>query len=128
MEPSPAPFTLQIASDLHLEGVFSMGRTPPADLIIPSAKYLALVGDICTLTEGILPAFTEWLQKIAEDFTRVYVLAGNHEFYGVSLAEGHAALKTACSSSPKLFYMNCSRDTVDGVIILGCTLWSHVHK
>jgi hypothetical protein len=128
MDAGAAPFTLQFASDLHLEGVFSKGRSPPADLIVPAAKYLALAGDICTLTGDMLPAYGAWLRSIAERFSRVYVLAGNHEFYGVSMAEGHAALQTLCALSPKLKYMNCTRDDVDGVTILGCTLWSHIHK
>lgn len=101
---------------------------PPSDLIVPTATHLALAGDICTLTADMLPKYSAWLQQVARDFTRVYVLAGNHEYYGVSVSEGNRALEAICALDPKLLFMSCTRDNIGDVLVLGCTLWSHVHK
>ena len=121
--------SIQFASDLHLEGVFGRRREPPVDLIIPAAKYLVLAGDICTLTPDVLPPYTAWLRRVAADFERVFVLAGNHEYYGVSLAEGRAALALACAGDPRITFLDRTRvELEDGVVLLGCTLWSHVPK
>lgn len=127
--PAETPCLIQFASDLHLEGVLDRKRDAPVDLIKPSAKYLVLAGDICTLTPDVLPRYTAWLRRVAEGFTKVFVLAGNHEYYGTSLAEGRAALAAVCASDPRIVHLDRTRvELEEGVVLLGCTLWSHIPR
>jgi hypothetical protein len=123
------PCLIQFASDLHLEGLFGRKREAPLDIIIPSAKYLVLAGDICTLTPDVIAQYFAWLSRIAEGFTRVFVLAGNHEYYGTSLAEGRATLASVCASDPRIVHLDRTRiELEEGIVLLGCTLWSHIPR
>lgn len=68
-------FTLQYASDLHLE----MLKTIPDNLIVPSAPYLALLGDIAS---PFKPHYYNFLAQMSQQFRMVFIIAGNHEYYG----------------------------------------------
>lgn len=77
-------WSLQIASDLHLE---HGGR--PSERIRPSAPVLALLGDVGS--PGYSPECAEeygdFLMQQSANFDKVFVLAGNHEYYS---SAGHA--------------------------------------
>jgi ankyrin repeat protein len=68
-------FTIQVASDLHLE--FYKEEKDLSNLIIPSAPYLALLGDIGLPIKR--PNYKQFLLDMSEKFEIVFVLAGNHE-------------------------------------------------
>lgn len=69
-------FRIQYASDLHLE----LCRHPIEfeQLIRPCAPFLALAGDIGQPNKKIFDAF---MQYCANNWARVFYVAGNHEFY-----------------------------------------------
>src|SRR5947208_562344 len=73
---------LQVMSDLHLEAERSY-----SNFDIPhSAPYLILAGDI-----GCLLEYKNYLGFLSHQCTRfehVYLVLGNHEFYGRSREEG----------------------------------------
>jgi len=114
-------FKLQIMSDLHLE--FLGGGTHNIE---PKAPYLALLGDIGVLTDEGMPHYRKFLLEQANQFKKVFVLLGNHEYYGSTVARTLQRVKEICDSHPNLVMMQQGSVKVNGVRILGTTLWSKV--
>jgi hypothetical protein len=69
-----ANYTLQFASDLHLDG----GSSPFDLLLKPVAADLALCGDIGDPWSPIYREFIEWCSA---RWARVFLIAGNHEYF-----------------------------------------------
>ncbi|KLJ09468.1 hypothetical protein EMPG_15119 [Blastomyces silverae] len=72
----------QIMSDLHLE----VGQQYANFHITPRADRLILAGDIGRLAD--YEAFRDFLHLQCEQFLEVYLVLGNHEFFGVSREQG----------------------------------------
>jgi len=112
----------QVLSDLHLEteGLYETFSIPPV------AKYLILCGDIGNLRheERFLTFLTAHLSK----FDRIFLIMGNHEFYGITREEGwKIAHSLEARLNGKLVVMNRTRVDLDNsVTLLGCTLQSHI--
>jgi len=123
-------FNIQFASDLHLEYYATDGWNITPNIIKPSAPYLALAGDICTLSGESLTNYRKWLYEVAEGFRNVFVIAGNHEFYEsqATFSETKNVLRQMCSdhNENKITFMDKTSIMVDGVRLLGATLWSRV--
>lgn len=117
--------SFQILSDLYLE----VGRQSSSFVVPPSAPYLILAGDIGRLIDYEL--YLEFLAKQAAQFKRIFLVLGNHEFYGLSY---HAGLESAQkleneeALNGKLVLMHQRRYDISDTetTILGCTLWSAV--
>jgi predicted phosphodiesterase len=117
----------QILSDLHLEA----GQQYPSFEIPPSAPYLILAGDIGRLLD--YEFYLAFLAKQTAQFEKVFLVLGNHEFYGLSFSTG---IKTAqkLESEPilsgKLILLHQKRFDVpnSSVTLLGCTLWSRIRQ
>lgn len=111
---------VQIVSDIHLEdrnGVF--------DFVV-SAQLLILAGDICNVTS---PIYASFLETQSTRFDKVFIVAGNHEAYGISLDLMHNKIEEVCASRDNLIYLNQTKYQLDSeTIILGCTLWSDIRQ
>ena len=114
----------QILSDLHLE----VGQQYSTFSFPTTAPNLILAGDIGLLSH--YDAYLDFLHRQTARYERVFLVLGNHEFYGLDFA---TALTTArkLEKEPrlggKLFFLHQTRiDLPEGITILGCTLWSHV--
>ncbi len=109
-------------------------------ILQPTAPTLALLGDIstCTTFEGkaILESF---LRFYSSSYERILYISGNHEYYCASqCVGGHMMvdivdtvmvdiyLQSLSEQISKFHYLNQTRIDVDGVAILGCTLWSAI--
>ena len=136
--PPPPRLRLQLASDIHAEfygeepgAAAALGRSDA--VLAPRARHLALLGDI-----GLIggPELREFVFAAAERFERVFVVAGNHEHYSptgsieeaVPFSERRRELAELCAASPggRVTLLDRTSALVDGVRILGCTLWSDV--
>ncbi|DAA78172.1 TPA_exp: Uncharacterized protein A8136_5875 [Trichophyton benhamiae CBS 112371] len=113
----------QVMSDLHLE----VGQQYSDFHIEPRAPRLILAGDIGRLAD--YNAYREFLCTQCENFKAVYLVLGNHEFFGVSRREG-LRLADQLQEEPhmngRLIILNRKRADIDNITILGCTLHSHV--
>ena len=110
-------------SDLHLE----VGQQYATFRIIPRAAYLILAGDIGRLAD--YEAFRNFLRCQCEQFAQVYLVLGNHEFFGGSRREGIELvekLQQEKGLKDKLVIMNRRRVDLDDVTLLGCTLQSYI--
>ncbi|KAI1934490.1 hypothetical protein LOZ66_005958 [Ophidiomyces ophidiicola] len=113
----------QVLSDLHLE----VGAQYSGFHITPQAPYLILAGDIGRLAD--YDAFRDFLRSQCQQFRQVYLVLGNHEFFGVSRPEGlrlAAALQDEPELQGQLTIMNKKRVDLEDVSLLGCTLHSRV--
>jgi len=118
----------QIMSDTHLE----VGQQYETFEVPVCARNLVLAGDIGRLVD--YAALLKFLQKQCDNFERVLLVLGNHEFYGISREEGLqkvAALEQEPILQGKLVVLNRKRVDVDDglagrVTILGCTLQSFI--
>lgn len=115
----------QVMSDLHLEvsNEYSTFSIPNA------APFLILAGDIGRLAD--YESFLVFIRAQCRQFSRVFWVLGNHEFYGLSRNEG--LRRAAClEQEPDLFgrltVLNRTRVTLEdyGITILGCTLHSMI--
>ncbi|KAF3088286.1 hypothetical protein TWF102_006617 [Orbilia oligospora] len=121
----------QVVSDLHLEltdtvhgnrGYFEYN-------IAQNCPYLILAGDIGTLNQP--DNYLAFLRRHCEVFEKVFLVLGNHEFYGTSRREGLANLKSFFQDpviAEKLVVLNRNRYDIPGtkLTVLGCTLQSEI--
>ncbi|KAF4509321.1 hypothetical protein G6O67_005586 [Ophiocordyceps sinensis] len=112
-------------SDLHLEvgqqySTFSFGVTAP---------FLLLAGDIGRLLD--YDGYLGFLQGLAPRYRKVFLVLGNHEFYGLDHGSGLDAarrLSREPSLADTVVVLNKTRwdDPDSNLTILGCTLWSAI--
>ncbi|EFR04171.1 Ser/Thr protein phosphatase superfamily protein [Nannizzia gypsea CBS 118893] len=117
---------IQVLSDLHLE-VNNEYRT----FSIPvAAPFLVLAGDIGQLID--YEDYLHFLSVQCTQFQHVYLVLGNHEFYGLSRQDGlklAARLEQEAQLHGKLSILNRTRAELPGspnIILLGCTLQSRI--
>ena len=112
---------VQYASDLHLERGFDR-------IIIPKKPYLLLCGDIGYPYQD---SYKKFLLKVSNDFDKVFLIAGNHEYDKLSVSETDLIINDTCAMRNNLFYLQknthvlCSYTHLQ---IAGCTLWSSYPK
>lgn len=114
-------FDLQIVSDMHLE----IPSKLPRKQIIPSAENLALCGDIGKPTSD---SYKELISWCSENFKNTFLIAGNHEFYNTK--KDIDELRQTCSDIASKFenvhWLDNNYISIDGLIIHGTTLWTHI--
>lgn len=117
--------SFQVLSDLHLE----INQQYPSFEIPLCAKHLILAGDIGRLVD--YDNYRDFLQKQTDRFEHVFLVLGNHEFYGGTFAGGlekARQLEREPSFNGRLVVLHRRRYNIPGsrVTVLGCTLWSKV--
>ena len=122
-----ASIKIQVMSDLHLE----LCKKNYLDFSIPrKAPYLLLAGDIGLFTQ--LDKYLQFLRHQCSLFSHVYLILGNHEFYGLS-RRGVFNRVSELLDDPELrgSLSVLDRGRVDlsrTVTLLGCTLHSHIPR
>ena len=117
-------FDLQIVSDLHLESRSSIPK------IEEHAENIALLGDIGNLIhKQDLQMYRELLADLKARFKRVFLVAGNHEYYGKSgtFDQCHQILRSISTELGVIFLEKDEWFLPDGdsnIVILGTTLWT----
>lgn len=104
---------IQYVSDLH-------DKYPD---IQPQCKYLALLGDIGNPSSK---AYAKFLKTMSSRFEKVFVISGNHEYYGHTLTSCDNIIDRICESTPNCIYLNNRSILIDGFLIVGSTLWSNI--
>ena len=107
---------LQIVSDIHLE--FSSDFYPKK-----TAKYIALLGDIGYPDTHV---YQKFIQKLSKDYLRVFIVAGNHEFYGHDYILITNILKEIDKKYVNVHFLNNSSYVLNGIRLIGGTLWSQI--
>ena len=114
---------LQIISDIHLE--FRDNRYP----YIPQlASNITLLGDIGRPFSAV---YARFIRDCSKRFRNVIVLAGNHEYYSttrrkMTVGEIREKIREVCSQYNNVHFLDDSVVFIDGVRILGSTLWTFI--
>ncbi|KAH6838572.1 Metallo-dependent phosphatase-like protein [Chaetomium sp. MPI-CAGE-AT-0009] len=116
---------VQLLSDLHLE----IGQQYSAFTFPASTPFLVLAGDIGRLID--YEAYRSFFESQVSRYKNVFLVLGNHEFYGPSY---HSGLDEArrLSQEPsllgRLVLLHRARwdDPDSDLGILGCTVWSAI--
>ena len=117
----------QILSDLHLE----VGQQYSTFQIPVEAGSLILAGDIGRLQD--YQPYLQFLHVQCQNFQHVFLILGNHEFYGITRAEGlqlAAKLSEESVMHGRLVVLGRNRFDFSGenISLLGCTLHSHISQ
>lgn len=120
-------------SDLHLE--FGKNR---ARLIKPKYRkdtgdVLCIAGDLDTLSPDFsYPKYTmNYLKEMSDKFSRVFIVPGNHEYWGKAwdmepLSFTHAAKSFSHEILPRVKVCNNVIEEYNGITFALTTLWSHI--
>ncbi len=115
-------FRIQYTSDLHLEHYTNV---PSFETFLkPVAPYLALAGDI-----GHPRQLQDLFDWAAPQWTHIFYVAGNHEYYGSSYEERWKELNDLVAAYPNIHFLHPSSSFFceeENVAIVGGTLWSEV--
>eukprot|EP00727_Mastigamoeba_balamuthi_P000896 m51a1_g10803 hypothetical protein (309) ;mRNA; r:30398-31324 len=121
---------IQLASDLHID---AWPADPDGSVpfpITPRARYLAVAGDISPVcSERLLGLFGSFLARASAAFERVFVVAGNHEYYGATLQNADDAIDRTCSGLPNVTRLRRGMrafDVDERTRVVGATLWTRV--
>jgi predicted phosphodiesterase len=110
--------TFQVLSDLHLE------LYPDFHINNVTAPYLILAGDIGIPTTTI---YKDFIGDCSQLYTRVFIITGNHEYYGSSIDEIDTYLTKFCNTFTNVTFLNNSYyDITPKLRIIGTTLWSYI--
>lgn len=108
-----------LLSDVHLE--FAPMR-PPEN----GADVMLLAGDI---GDPFHEHYSRFLGECSRMYKDVVLVAGNHEFYGSTIAETRTRLQDLCATWPNVHFLYNEAVTLkSGVKILGSTLWSSISE
>lgn len=126
--------SLQIVSDIHLE---FRGQRPQYDKILSkSGTDLILAGDIGRpfMTGYERNIYADFIAYCAKTWRLVFVVTGNHCYYGKRRSEVNAKIGSICEEYDNVRFLNDSAfqftsehdypEHIKG--IYGCTLWTNV--
>lgn len=104
---------IQFISDIHDDYPF----------ITPQCDYIALLGDI---GDPFSVDYQLFIDDLASKFKKVFVIAGNHEYYYRVMEDVDKKISQVCSTHMNVYFMNNTSIEVEGFLIVGSTLWSKI--
>lgn len=113
-----------VLSDIHLE---QYGDDLPRFLEAPVPDFLCLCGDI---GQPSSPSYRRFLEECTVAYKRVFIIPGNHEFYGSDVKSTVDRIKALCAeiAPDKLVCLYNEAVDVKGtdLRVYGTTLWSKI--
>lgn len=110
---------IQYFSDLHLEFL-----QPKNFFIKVNAPVLVLCGDI---GNPVNETYQNFIGYVSSQFKKIFLLSGNHEYYGKSIIHTEDCIRKICDQYPNISYLQNSYEDYEGYRFAGTTLWSHIH-
>ncbi|MEW4924158.1 metallophosphoesterase [Algibacter sp. 2305UL17-15] len=115
---------IQICSDLHLE--FSKNREwLKHNPLVPKSETLIIAGDTYYLERDY--SKLDFINKISKDFKHVYLIPGNHEYYGGYNA-ATALLSSQIEIKKNVHMLNNTSVQIGDTNFIFSTLWSKIEK
>jgi predicted phosphodiesterase len=116
---------IQYISDIHLELLQVSHIEEFNQLFQPKAKICILAGDIGNPFES---KYTEFLKTIHCQFQKIFLIAGNHEYYQNTISETKEQIKNVCRQFENISFLDNSYEDYDNIRLIGTTLWTHISK
>ena len=104
---------LQFISDIHENYI---------DVPVVSDN-IALLGDI---GDPFTKGYDAFLGSLSKKFKRVFVVAGNHEYYYRTMKDVEDQIQKVCSNYLNVYFLNNKSVEINGVLVVGSTLWSKI--
>lgn len=118
---------IHVISDTHVEFYPEWAWD---EMPFPKVKgdVCILGGDICTARQA--KKYENYIMRLQENFEEVIFIAGNHEFYGMSMQEGIEELQAISDRTGSHFLDIHTHPsvTIKGVRFWGSTLWTDFGK
>lgn len=110
-------------SDLHLDiGSNKSFMIPPIE--DEKSSILVLAGDISHANN--YKFFEHFFDDISNRFKRIFIIAGNHEFYTGDFCDTSKRLYKFFTKYTNIDFLDNSKIVFDGIDIIGTTLWSDI--
>ena len=117
---------IQYISDIHLEFLHIEEVKSIVRKIIPVAPTLIIAGDLGNPFASN-SHYKLFLEEMSRKFEKVFVIAGNHEYYGgKSIEEVEMKIQEIVEDLPNTTYLQNSYEEYMGVRWIGTTLWSQL--
>lgn len=108
-------------SDLHLEFLSSIQVESMIDKVVcHGADVLVLAEDIGNPRDR---SYADFMRRVSTHFPKVFVIAGNHEFYGGSVGKTEECISQICSEIDNVSYLSNHAEEYNGFYWIGTTLW-----
>jgi predicted phosphodiesterase len=116
---------IQYISDIHLELRSKNQIQAFLQYFTPKANTLVLAGDIGNPYQ---PSYHEFLHEMSTKFEKIFLIAGNHEYYGNDITETQETIQSLCDNYRNISFLNNSYEDYDDYIFIGTTLWTNINK
>lgn len=115
---------VQYISDIHLEFMHIKKIESITRKIIPVHPILILCGDI---DNPFSKGYNFFIQEMSNKFEKVFLISGNHEYYGgKSIEETEIQIKNIVKDYKNVSYLQNSYEDYKGIRWIGTTLWTNV--
>jgi len=118
-------FAVQFVSDIHLEFRKERQVAELIDGLVPHAPYLVLAGDIGNPSQ---PSYARFLEAASKRFAHVFLVAGNHEFYGSTIEKTLGDIRSVVAPMPNVHFLHNEVYDAEEFRIFGGTMWSDVSE
>lgn len=115
--------SIRIISDLHLERPWRINQYNIHVKKSVQTKYIALLGDIGDPKQK---SYKNFLFEQADNYEKVFVIAGNHEYYFKTIEHANQMIDDICSTRSNLVFMNDKKVVHENINFIGTTLWSNL--
>jgi predicted phosphodiesterase len=116
---------IQYISDIHLELLFRNSIKSFNKIFRANAEILILAGDIGNPYKNEYKDFLEHTNNI---FTKIFLIAGNHEYYSNGIDETKEKIKEICKDFNNISFLDNSYEDYQNYRFIGSTLWTHIDK
>lgn len=115
---------LQYMSDLHIELMCKNTFTKLCSKIVPKCDVMILAGDIGNPFHDNYDIF---LYKMSNMFEKVFIVAGNHEYYNNDIQETDDRVREICSRRNNLSFLHNTTEVYRDFRFIGTTQWTEIH-
>ncbi len=116
--------SFEVISDLHTELINSQQFDKIYKLFKGDAENLILAGDI---GDPFSEFYKNFLSNISLQYKKIFIIAGNHEFYNKHTIEQTVEqINNVSKLFDNVYFLNQTLLEFENFIILGCVLWTHI--
>jgi predicted MPP superfamily phosphohydrolase len=116
---------IQYISDIHLELLKDISIKDIVDKIIPNANICILGGDI---GNPFINHYEEFLKNMNDKFNKIFIIAGNHEYYNNNIEETKIRIIDICKNYQNISFLDNNYEDYEGYRWIGTTQWTHINN